>query len=597
MTSGHDVLVVGWFPASDDPGTGRFIADQAAALNATGRARATVVSFEPLTSAGDVSLRTEAAEAWPAAVTAALATGRALAPAGANGPPAVPVLRLGVTGGTTATATWTNQAEHRARALAVYLDASERPPLSLIHCHVGYPEGAAVAATAPPRGIPYVLTEHATFLDRLLGQPEQREAYGAAARGAARVIAVGAGLAQRIIKAFPDLADRVVVVPNAIAVADFRAAPMAQRRPDELLFVGYRREIKGIDVLLEAVALARSRRPVTLRLIGSSPDEELERRWHALAASLGIADAVTFEPPTDRAGVAAAMAEASLFVHASRLETFGVVAAEALASGLPVVAADSGGVTEILGREPRHFGALVPAGDAEALASAILETLERRGDFDPLRLRSWVETQYGDQVVAERLIHLYDAVLAEHGRGAADPRSSVGRPAGERSELAWNAPTVIVALDRAAFDRARAHHPAWVTAGARIVTCGPAFPDAHLVPPDLAQAMTRFLAGPIGVRHLPSAGKRLVAPLVRRRQARLQRTLLPGLGAVVREALDAVLEGRPEPAWLVCLGGLDVLVATSLHEQRARIAPGGLRWLGDQRWSQRRAAPADPSSS
>lgn len=595
MTGSHDVLIVGWFPASDDPGTGRFIADQAGALNATGRARATVVSFEPLASAGDVRLRSAAAEAWPAAVTAALETGRALAPTGANGPPAVPVLRLGVTGGTTETATWTNQAEHRARALAAYLDASERPPVSLVHCHVGYPEGAAVAATATPRGIPYVLTEHATFLDRLLAQPEQREAYGAAARGAARIIAVGAGLAQRIINAFPDLADHVIVVPNAIAVADFRAAPMVQRRADELLFVGYRREIKGIDVLLEAVALARRRRPVTLRLIGRSPDDDLERRWHDLAASLGIADAVVFEPPTDRAGVAAAMAEASLFVHASRFETFGVVAAEALASGLPVVAADSGGVTEILGREPGHFGALVPAGDAKAFASAILETLERRGDFDPLRLRSWVETQYGDQVVAQRLIHVYDAVLAEHGR-AADPQRMPGRPAGEKPGLAGDAPVVIVALDRAAFDRARAHHPAWVTAGAHIVTCGPAFPDGHLVPPDLAQAMTRLLGGPIGVRHLPSAGKRVVAPLVRFRQARLERALLPGLRAVVRDALDAVLEGRPDHAWLVCLGGLDVLVATSLREQRATIAPGGLRWLGDQRWSQRRASAA-PSPS
>ena len=271
------------------------------------------------------------------------------------------------------------------------------------------------------------------------------------------------------------------------------------------------------------------------------------------------------------------------------------MAAEALASGLPVVAADSGGVTEILGREPRHLGALVPAGDAEALAAAILETLERRGDFDPLRLRSWVETQYGDQVVAQRLIHLYDAVLAEHGR-AADPQRILGGPADEPPGLASNAPVVIVALDRAAFDRARAHHPAWVTAGTRIVTCGPAFPDAHLVPPELAQAMTRLLAGPIGVRHLPSAGKRVVAPLVQRRQARLERALLPRLRAVVREALDTVLGGRPDHAWLVCLGGLDVLVATSLDTRRATIAPGGLRWLGDQRWSQRRA-PADPSSS
>ena len=53
----RDLLVVGWYPAADDPITGRFVADQAAALTATGRVAPTVVSFEPLASAGDVPLR------------------------------------------------------------------------------------------------------------------------------------------------------------------------------------------------------------------------------------------------------------------------------------------------------------------------------------------------------------------------------------------------------------------------------------------------------------------------------------------------------------------------------------------------------------
>ena len=69
------------------------------------------------------------------------------------------------------------------------------------------------------------------------------------------------------------------------------------------------------------------------------------------------------------------MARASVFVHASRYETFGVVAAEALAAGLPVVATDSGGVTEILGAEPERLGALVGGRRSGIPAAAILRLL------------------------------------------------------------------------------------------------------------------------------------------------------------------------------------------------------------------------------
>ncbi len=582
------VLVVGWYPAADDPIKGRFIADQAAAIRGTGRATPTVVTFEALGSAGDVSLRTRAAEAWPRGVAAALATGRAVAASGATGPDGIPVLRLGVTGGTTETATWTNQGEHRARALGAYLDASRRSPVSLIHAHVGYPDGAAVAATAGPRGIPYVLTEHATYLDRLLAQPAQREAYGAAARGAARVIAVGPGLARQILDAFPDLGDRVVVVPNTVDVAAFRPVGAAARDPHELLWVGYRSASKGIPTLLAAFAEVWRRRPETrLRLIGRSPTDAEEAEWHRLAAALGIADVVRFEPPVlDRASIVDAMAHAACFVHPSTAERFGIVAAEALASGLPVVATDSGGVAEILGPDPRRFGALVPSGAPQALAAAIVETLDRRNDFDPLVLRSWVETRYGGPAVAQRLVDLYETVLQEHESTGDRPGPHVvpETAAPGRATQPGRTPVVVLALDRPALDRALGHQPAWVLSGARIVTCGDPFPGAQLVPPDLARSMARLLAGPFGVRHLPPTWRRLVGPLVRRRQARLERKVLPRLGAVVRDALTAATANGGAPAWLVCLGGLDVLVATALADQRAVIAPGGLRWLGDHRW-------------
>ncbi|HEX4897430.1 MAG TPA: hypothetical protein VFV53_03625, partial [Candidatus Limnocylindrales bacterium] len=99
-----DILVVGWYPGADDPVAGRFVADQAAALLATGRVRPSVVSFEPFPLHGDLELRTRAVEAWTEIVRDA-PDDLAFAPRGATGPAGVRVARLGTPlGGTKAAA-------------------------------------------------------------------------------------------------------------------------------------------------------------------------------------------------------------------------------------------------------------------------------------------------------------------------------------------------------------------------------------------------------------------------------------------------------------------------------------------------------------
>ena len=375
MTEPLDVLVVGWYPSADDPIAGRFVADQAAALAATGRVRPWAASFEPFWLHGDLSLRTRAADAWPAAVRMAAAEGRAIFPEGAFGPSGVPVVHLGAAAGRSAGAGRDNEAIHRERALQALVDGAGRQ-VDLIHAHVGYPEGAAAARVAARIGVPLVLTEHATFLARIFANPAHRARYAEAVRSAARVVAVGSALAAQIRAEMPHAAPKLVVIPNTVDVAAFPLQGPDDRDPDELLWVGYRREVKGTGTLLRAFARVRAARPGTvLRLVGRSTTEDEEAGWRQLAAELGIADAVHFDPPADRAGVAAAMARAGLFVHPGTRETFGIVAAEALASGMPVVATDSGGVTEVLGPDP---GARRRVGSAQRPGGA-----RRRHPRDP----------------------------------------------------------------------------------------------------------------------------------------------------------------------------------------------------------------------
>ncbi len=592
----RDVLIVGWYPGADDPIAGRFIADQAAALAASGRVRPWVASFEPFWLHGDRRTRARAAGAWPAAIETAARAGLIPTPSGAFGPAGIPVARIGTPIGTTPGSGRDNEVDHRTRMLEAALHGMGKR-VELIHGHVGYPEGAAAGRNAARLGVPFVLTEHATYLARILADPVFRARYREAGLAARRVIAVGRMLAEQIATELPELADRLVVIPNTVDIAAFPVVGAAERHGNELLWVGYRREVKGTGILLRAFARVRESRPATtLRLVGRSTSDEEEAGWHALARDLGVADAVRFEPPAGRAGVVEAMSRAGIFVHPGFRETFGMVAVEALASGLPVVATDSGGVTEVLGDDPDAFGALAPVGDPEALAAAIIGALDRRESFDPARLRDHVESRYAAPVVASRLADLYDEVLAdrttEGRRRAAGARPPAGRDDGppgvevlvEASMIP--ARPILVAFDRSALDRLLPRCPEWLLDGLVVVTRGddvPGVGETIAVPAHAAND----LLGLLGWR---SAGSPLPSPVHwlhrLRKRGQLQARVMPALTAAVERGLEAsrthgrspasIAEpattgsrGTPELPLLICLGGIDVVAAQRRGPGRA----------------------------
>lgn len=616
-----DVLVAGWFPAIDDVAAGRFVADQVAALRATGRVHPRVIAWENIPVFGDAALRSRQA----AAVRTILARGRVAHPdpfadRGAFGPDGIPVARLAALAGETPGTGPNHRVEHRWEALASVLDVVASPPPALVHGHAGYPAGAVAARAADRLGVPFILTEHATFLGDLLADPATARVYGETVDRARRVIAVSHLVARQITDAIPESASKVDVIPNAVAVDDFQPVDSRGREPDQLLYVGYRRANKGIATLLAAFRLARRDRPsLTLRLVGRSTTETEEQGWVRLAGELGIADAVRFDPPAGRAEVGAAMARAALFVHPSTRETFGVVAAEALAAGLPVVATDSGGIRDVLGDRPDEVGALVPHSDPEILAAAILQTLERRDSFDPRVLHDHVARRFGARVVADRIADLYEALTAESNRrpvgavprpaarpnAAADPpRIPVGGEAGRQVGRAvdW-ASIVLVGFRRPQIDRLIVSLPPEFRARLAVVTTGdaPALPGVRRTisaPPGTDGELIRLVRwgatrrpGIVGA--VRALGSRIRRRLLRSRERQEARVLEALRGTV----LDA-LAGEPGVPLVVAAGAIDHLVLAGLSPDRFRTAPGGVGWLGDRWWATRSSgdqdAPAPP---
>lgn len=149
--------------------------------------------------------------------------------------------------------------------------------------------------------------------------------------------------------------------------------PRARGSALRLLSVGSLTPRKGHDVLFDALALLTDR-DWSLRCAGSlERDPATAAALAARIERLGLGPRIALLGELDPAGVAAEYARADLFVLPSHLEGYGMVIAEAVAHGLPVVATAAGAVADTL---PAGTGVLVPPGDSAALARALAALLD-----------------------------------------------------------------------------------------------------------------------------------------------------------------------------------------------------------------------------
>lgn len=153
------------------------------------------------------------------------------------------------------------------------------------------------------------------------------------------------------------------IIPNGLRPGDFFEIVHAPGNVRDILFVGELRDIKGVDVLLQALAnLAREGTPLSAAIVGSGPQEAALK---AQAHALGLQDRVVF---TGALPARQAFTLGRVMVVPSRAESFPYIVLEAAAAGLPLVTTTVGGIPEIVAGTDTK---LIAAGDAGALTDAI----------------------------------------------------------------------------------------------------------------------------------------------------------------------------------------------------------------------------------
>lgn len=270
-------------------------------------------------------------------------------------------------------------------------------PEPVIHAHVGLPSGWAAVRNARPDARVFV-TEHASFLERILAEPDGRARYDELLHRCTGLFAVGAGLRDALVRVFPHHADRIRIVPNPISFDLPRPEPVTELR--RWLFVGALIPLKGVDWLLEAFGKCHADDPrLTLTLVG---DGELAGSLRQRAAALGIVDAVRFTGgvPPDRALLL--MREHDLLVHPSRQETFGMAIVEAVAAGLPVLVTRCGGPERSLAGIEDAAGVMIDVEDSDTGIVAGYHQLRARfpDRLDLPQARRVLEGRYGFRAVA-----------------------------------------------------------------------------------------------------------------------------------------------------------------------------------------------------
>ena len=274
----------------------------------------------------------------------------------------------------------------------------------VIHAHWWFPNGLVGTWTARMSDKPLVTTLHGTDVRLAKSVAFSRPGFRHVLQHSAAVTAVSQFLADETHKVVSTSA-RPQVAPMPVATDLFSPTGNGARQPNRLLFVGRLNAQKGIEMLLRAIAVA-THKP-TLDVVGDGPDEE---RLKALATELEIDSRVRWIGALPQQQLTEYYRSATALVVPSVNEGLGLVAVEAQLCETPVIAFDSGGLSDVVSNQ--RTGILVEDISASALAAAIDSLLASpdRGAAMGAAGRLHALATFAPESVARRYATLYRSV-------------------------------------------------------------------------------------------------------------------------------------------------------------------------------------------
>ncbi|GAA2909598.1 glycosyltransferase involved in cell wall biosynthesis [Microbacterium keratanolyticum] len=267
---------------------------------------------------------------------------------------------------------WPWRAKHYARAVL------DRVQPDVVHIQSHIIIGRGLSRIAHERGIPVIATNH-VMAENLLDHSAMPRAWDAqivkwAWADAARTFALTRAVTTPTRRA-ADFLERTVgisgVIPISCGIDRSHYLPVVgPREKNRIIFVGRLTAEKQIDVILHAMTKLDPALDVTFDIVGGG---DQRKNLENLTRDLGLADRVTFHGRISDEELRALYSRASVFVIASIAELQSIATMEAMASALPVVAADAVALPHLV--HDGENGYLFPPGDVTVLAERLTTVL------------------------------------------------------------------------------------------------------------------------------------------------------------------------------------------------------------------------------
>jgi glycosyltransferase involved in cell wall biosynthesis len=271
--------------------------------------------------------------------------------------------------------------------------------VDIIHAHVAYPAGMIASQLCAEFQIPFVITEHMSPFPLPSFKSDYRKTLLPPLQEASTIISVSESLQSELT--INGIESRVI--PNLIDTERFFPKKVDHAIP-QILAVGRLEKQKGFDLLIGALAKLKEL-DWHLSIVGEGSEQ---KKLMALIRENRLENRIELKGDLSRESVVSEMQQCDFFVLSSRHESFGMVVAETMACGKPVVFTKCGGVTELLDESV----GIASKSELGSLSQNLEQMLRGFRQFEPELIRDFVSKRFAPEVIANQIEKVYQEVLS-----------------------------------------------------------------------------------------------------------------------------------------------------------------------------------------